>query len=157
MDNSYLAHYGILGMKWGIRRYQPYSVRGRKSGEGGKEVGEARKYNSKAAAEALLTRNIKAGKDKPNVSPAEQMTKDASNIARIAFKAKNGKNRPAKTMSESELKERINRLRLEKDFETLSDEDVARGKVTAEDVLSVVGSVVQIGGTLYLIYKAGKG
>ena len=39
MANDYLAHYGILGMHWGIRRFQPYSVRGRKSGEGGKEEG----------------------------------------------------------------------------------------------------------------------
>ena len=24
MNNDYLAHYGILGMHWGIRRFQPY-------------------------------------------------------------------------------------------------------------------------------------
>lgn len=42
-EPNYLAHYGILGMKWGIRRFQPYSVRGRKSGKGGKEIGEAKK------------------------------------------------------------------------------------------------------------------
>lgn len=38
-----LMHYGVMGMKWGIRRYQPYS-QGYDSEAGGRFVGDKKAY-----------------------------------------------------------------------------------------------------------------
>lgn len=60
---DYLVHHGILGQKWGIRRYQPYSTVPRGSGEGGKEVGlaaraEKKRQNNIARGEKRLTNRL---------------------------------------------------------------------------------------------------
>lgn len=51
-----LYHYGVLGMKWGIRRYQPYSLISRKSGEGGKEIGTAKKASKSDSLKSTISK-----------------------------------------------------------------------------------------------------
>lgn len=60
-SSSDLQHYGVLGMHWGIRRYQPYSTTGpRKGGKTGREIGEAANSKSnKTSSKSGLTEGQK--------------------------------------------------------------------------------------------------
>lgn len=58
-SGGYLSHHGVLGMKWGIRRYQSYDTVPRKSGEGGKETGLAKKKTKLEGKKAKNTAKIK--------------------------------------------------------------------------------------------------
>lgn len=65
-----LMHYGVLGMKWGVRRYQPYSEKPRGSGKGGKEIGDAKKA-AKQADRAVKKDRRDANRNRRSLSDDE--------------------------------------------------------------------------------------
>lgn len=91
LGELYLKHYGVKGMKWGVRRYQPY-----RSGDGQKGKG---KMIGKAATRAKET---------------------VSSVKREAEARSLGTNRKLKSLSDDQLKSVTDRLRTENDLKRLS-------------------------------------
>ena len=82
-----LMHHGILGMKWGIRRYQPYGSGGYDPEHSGKFVGKATKREQKKAFKALVKSHFNDGasgrmEERLSKTRAYQKTKDSLEKAR---------------------------------------------------------------------------
>lgn len=129
MADNYLVHYGIMGQKWGIRRFQPYSTRGRISGKGGKEVGIAKKKSKEPTHDELL---------------------NSTNVQEVwKYKDK---------LSDKELRDRVNRIQTEQQLKDLldrNDKKKQKGKSFVGNVLGRVGTMAAAGLAAY-IFKEGK-
>ena len=155
MENE-LYHYGRRGMKWyqhiftsGRNRYGTYSDI---------EAREEKKRRRRETVNRAFEPSFKGGKDKPNVSAVERISKETGSITdniskildsrdtmRDAGKVKQSN---ARTMSDQELRAAINRLELERKYDSLSQSTVSKGKVYTDEVLKTVGSVVGIVGSV---------
>lgn len=119
MDEKELYHHGIKGMKWGVRRTD--AQLGHKTNSSGKksDSDDTKKKKSSIGSKTLssLKNKIEAGKKAREAArakkEAETQKKTEENISKINPK------KSAKQMSDSELRERINRLRMEKEYKEL--------------------------------------
>lgn len=98
MSNE-LMHYGVLGMKWGIRRYRNKD-------------------------DTLTTAGKKRlSKDKDKAEKKER---------KVALKNR-------RSLSDVDLKKKIERLKMEKEFKNLTEEDISPGRKYVGEIMSSAG------------------
>ena len=160
--SDYLKHYGVLGMKWGVRRYQ--NKDGTRTTEGKKRTKEKTSPMSDDELIAKVKRlslekqykNLRRETSKPSkMEKTKKVVDTTSNLINEAKKLNRETNSQQKTkldlsnMTDQQLRDRINRTNLEKQYNDMfaPPEAVSKGKQYVSDILDVGGSVLAIGGS----------
>ena len=100
-----LQHYGVLGMKWGIRRYQ--NKDGSLTPAGKKKAAKLKERYTQLTGKRMRRNPVKSTTSTKTSSKSKRKT--------------------VSEMSDAELKARIDRLTLERRFNELSPKQVSRG------------------------------
>lgn len=123
MDNQYLMHYGVKGMKWGVRKDR-YEKAFR---PGPKGTPSAAERTTRATGDIL------------------------SATKRLVSRKKMRPKQDYSHLSNSELQKRINRLQMEQRYSDLTNPTLSRRKQKVVDFLDVAGDFMAIGASAALI------
>lgn len=142
MENE-LMHWGIKGMKWGVRRYQnkdgSLTPAGRKryAQEMAKLKEEEKIAKNKLRTQAKLNKLEEKRKEVEALKSGKPLPKTTQNTSKPSVK----------DMSDDELRRVVNRMMLEQQYSKLRPEQVSTGKKFVDKVMKdvVAPTAVEVG------------
>lgn len=152
--NDQLWHWGIKGMKWGVRHYQnpdgTLTAAGKKR-YNRESTANAEKKDNKLSETSVKDPNHWVREDRERAkSVADAGNQMAGNLKTLSDKSMKIQSRRTEKMdlsemTDQEMRERINRAMLEKQYDDMfNPKKVYSGREAVSDTLEVAGSVLAI-------------
>lgn len=154
MENE-LTHYGIKGMRWGVRRYQnkdgSLTPAGKKRLDRDVRENMAKKKDNRIQIDGPdANRWVKEDMNRARntVDASSKLVKEFDNIERRTRPTPKKQKLDLSSMSDQELRERINRANLEKQYNDLfapeQQPKISKGRKYASNVLKYGGEALAI-------------
>ena len=154
LHSSELYHHGILGMKWGVRRYQ---------NKDGSYTAEGKLRRGKNSNESWYAPAYKAKTKKMSTTEKIRVVKNLVDTGQKGItsieSSRQKSNRPPRmdlsTMTDQELIKAINRENLELNYNRLFNKPtVSKGEQYVNDILKISGTVLATAGSALSIALA---
>lgn len=151
MESPELMHYGVKGMRWGVRRYQ--NADGSLTNAGKKRYDRDIRENNAKKKDNRININ---GPDpnrwvKEDIGRSKKVADSASDVVRELNKINNSSrsSRKQKTdvsrLTDQQLRERINRMNLERQYiDMTSPQQVSKGRKYITSFLETAGTAITI-------------
>lgn len=173
MENNYiltsdgeLFHWGVKGMKWGVRRYQnkdgSLTPAGQKRYDRDVRENNAKKKDNRINIDGPDPKRWAkedTSRAKGVVDSSSNMVRELRNVERNTRPSPKKEKLDLSNMTDQQLRDRINRANLEKQYNDMfaqSTTKVSKGREYVSNVLDTVGTVLTIGSSALAIALAIK-